>query len=92
MLMQHWLYCNTEYDLYEEEKFSREQVLEKTEPLLKKALQLDKNSVMAHTYLASVMLWYNWDFKSVEKEFQIVNQLNPFLSSDSYHLEFAFGI
>lgn len=72
-------------DLYG--KFSRKQVLEKTEPLLKKALQLDKNSVMAHTYTASVNLWYNWDFKSVEKEFQIVNKLNP-SSSDSY-LEFV---
>jgi TolB-like protein len=66
---------------------SRDQVLEKTEPLLKKALELDKNSIMAHTYLASVMLWYNWDFKSVEKEFRIVNQLNP-SSSDAY-LEFV---
>ena len=72
-------------DLYG--KLSREQVLEKTEPLLKKALELDKNSVMAHTYLASVKLWYNWDFESVEKEFQIVNQLNP-SSSDAY-LEFV---
>jgi len=72
-------------DLYG--KLSREQVLEKTEPLLKKALQLNNNSVMAHTYLASVSLWYNWDFKTVEKEFQIVNQLNP-SSSDAY-LEFV---
>ncbi len=72
-------------DLYG--KLSRGQVLEKTEPLLKKALELDKNSVMAHTYLASVMLWYNWDFESVEKEFKIVNKLNP-SSSDAY-LEFV---
>ena len=72
-------------DLYG--KLNREQVLEKTEPLLKKALELDKNSVMAHSYLASVELWYKWDFESVEKEFQIVNQLNP-SSSDAY-LEFV---
>jgi TolB-like protein/tetratricopeptide (TPR) repeat protein len=72
-------------DLYG--KLSREQVLEKTEPLLKKALELDKNSVLAHTYLASIRLWYNWDFESVEKEFRIVNQLNP-SSSDAY-LEFV---
>jgi TolB-like protein len=72
-------------DLYG--KLNREQVLEKTEPLLKKALDLDKNSVMAHSYLASVRLWYNWDFESVEKEFRIVNQLNP-SSSDAY-LEFV---
>jgi TolB-like protein len=72
-------------DLYG--KLNHDQVLEKTEPLLKKALELDQNSVMAHTYLASVRLWYNWDFKSVEKEFRIVNQLNP-STSDSY-LEFV---
>jgi TolB-like protein len=72
-------------DLYG--KLNRQQVLEKTEPLLKKALELDKNSVMAHTYLASVSLWYNWDFEAVEKEFKIVNQLNP-SSSDAY-LEFV---
>jgi TolB-like protein len=72
-------------DLYG--KLSREQVLEKTEPLLKKALQLDKNSVLAHTYLASVNLWYNWDFDSVEKEFNIVKQLNP--SNSEVFLEFA---
>jgi TolB-like protein len=72
-------------DLYG--KLSREQVLEKTVPLLNKALQLDKNSVMAHTYLASVRLWYDWDFESVEKEFKIVNKLNP-SSSDAY-IEFV---
>jgi TolB-like protein len=72
-------------DLYG--KLNREQVLEKTEPLLKKALQLDNNSVLAHTYLASVSLWYNWDFESVEKEFRIVNRLNP-SNSDAF-LEFA---
>jgi TolB-like protein/Tfp pilus assembly protein PilF len=72
-------------DLYG--KLDRAQVLEKTGPLLSKALQLDNNSVMAHTYLASVRLWYNWDFDSVEKEFQIVNKLNP--SSSEAYLEFV---
>jgi tetratricopeptide (TPR) repeat protein len=42
---------------------------------------------MAHTYLASVKLWYNWDFDSVEKEFKIVNKLNP--SSSEAYLEFV---
>jgi len=72
-------------DLYG--KLDRAQVLEKTVPLLTKALELDNNSVMAHTYLASVKLWYNWDFDSVEKEFQIVNQLHP--SSSEAYLEFV---
>ena len=72
-------------DLYG--KLNREQVLEKTEPLLTKSLQLDNNSILAHTYLASLRLWYNWDFESVEKEFRIVNQLNP-SNSDAY-IEFV---
>jgi len=72
-------------DLYG--NLTREQVLEKTEPLLEKALQIDENSVLAHTYMASVDLWYKWDFDSVEKEFRIVNQLNP-SNSDAF-LEFA---
>ncbi len=55
----------------------REQVLEKTKPLVEKSLQLDKNSIVAHTVLASLSLYYNWDFDSVQKEFQIINQLNP---------------
>jgi TolB-like protein/lipoprotein NlpI len=72
-------------DLYG--KLTRTQVLEKTEPLIKKALELDENSVMAHSYKASVDLWYKWDFKSVGNEFAIVNRLNP-SASDSY-IEFV---
>ena len=55
----------------------REQVLEKAKPLIEKALQLDKNSILAHTVKAELSLYYAWDFESVEKEFQIFNQLNP---------------
>jgi tetratricopeptide (TPR) repeat protein len=61
----------------------RKQVLEKAEPLLEKSLQLDKNSIIAHTTLAALSLYYNWDFNSVEKEYQIMNQLNP-SNSDYY--------
>jgi tetratricopeptide (TPR) repeat protein len=57
--------------------FGREQVLEKAGPLLKKAIQLDKNSLIAHSSIASLRLYYYWDFESVEKQFQICNQLNP---------------
>ena len=72
-------------DLYG--NLNRSQVLEKAEPLLKKALELDKNSVMVHTYLASIRLWYYWDFEAVEKEFKITTELNP--SSADIYLEFA---
>jgi TolB-like protein len=56
---------------------SRGQVLEKAEPLVKSALQLDNNSLFAHFAMASLRLWYYWDFETVEKEFQIFNQLDP---------------
>jgi TolB-like protein len=56
---------------------SRDQVLENAEPLLKKALQLDNNCLFAHYYIARLSLYYNWDFKTVEKEFQVFSQLNP---------------
>ena len=55
----------------------REQVVEKARPLIEKALRLDKNSILAHTAMAKLSLYFNWDFESVEKEFQIFNQLNP---------------
>ena len=55
----------------------RVEVLEKAEPLIEKSLQLDKNSPLAHTTMASLRLYYYWDFESVEREFQIFNQLNP---------------
>jgi tetratricopeptide (TPR) repeat protein len=55
----------------------REKVLEKAEPLLEKSLQLDKNSLDAHSAMASLRLYYFWDFKSVEKQYQLCKQLNP---------------
>jgi TolB-like protein len=58
-------------------KLNREQVLEKAEPLLKKAMQLGKKSELVHAYYATIRLWYYWDFESVEKEFQIINKLHP---------------
>jgi tetratricopeptide (TPR) repeat protein len=55
----------------------RDQVLEKAQPLIEKALRLDNNSILAHTAMAELSLYYNWDFKSVEKEYQIFIRLNP---------------
>ena len=62
---------------YMGDSLSREQILEKVEPLLKKALQLDNNSILAHSALAELKMWYYWDLESVEKDFQIVKELNP---------------
>jgi TolB-like protein len=58
-------------------KISRHDVLEKAEPLINKSLELNNNSILAHTAKATLSLYYYWDFKSVEKEFQIFNKLNP---------------
>jgi TolB-like protein len=55
----------------------RDEVLRNAQPLIEKALRLDKYSILAHTAMAELSLYYNWDFESVEKEFQIFNQLNP---------------
>jgi TolB-like protein/Tfp pilus assembly protein PilF len=62
---------------YMGDTLSREQILEKVEPLLSKALQLNFNSIVAHNTLAEMRFWYYWDLETVEKEYQIVRQLNP---------------
>jgi adenylate cyclase len=56
---------------------SRSEVLEKAEPLINTSLQLNKNSLLAHSVMSTLRLYYYWDFESVEREFQIFNQLNP---------------
>jgi TolB-like protein len=68
---------------YMGDTLSREQILEKVEPLLSKALQLNFNSIVAHSTLAEISFWYYWDLETVEKEYQIVRQLNP-SNSDAF--------
>jgi TolB-like protein len=54
-----------------------EQVFEKSEPLVTRALQLDKDSYLAHLDLALLNLYYKLDFISAGKEFMIAQSLNP---------------
>lgn len=42
-----------------------------------KAIQLDGDSAEAHTSLGLVKVWYEWDFKGAEQEFQRAISLNP---------------
>ena len=42
-----------------------------------KAIQLDGDSAEAHTSLGLVKVWYEWDFKGAEQEFQRAILLNP---------------
>jgi TolB-like protein len=56
---------------------AREEVLNKANPLITKALKLDYNSARAHFALATLNLYYKWDFNEVEKEYKIMRQLHP---------------
>jgi TolB-like protein/AraC-like DNA-binding protein/Tfp pilus assembly protein PilF len=62
---------------YDGDSMSREQMVEKVEALLKKALQLDKNSILAHSVYAELRMWFFWDPETVEKELRIFRQLSP---------------
>ncbi len=42
-----------------------------------KAIQLDESLSEAHTALANVLLYYNWNFQESKKEYQRALQLNP---------------
>jgi TolB-like protein/Tfp pilus assembly protein PilF len=69
----------------------RVEVLEKAEPLIKKSLQLDMNSFLAHFIMATLKLYYYWDFESVNKEFQICKQLNPSNSDLSWFSDYLLA-
>ena len=55
----------------------RDEILRNAPSLLSKALEMDKNSILAHTYSAWLSLWYNFDFAATELEFQEASRLNP---------------
>lgn len=56
---------------------SREIVIEKAQPLIEKALEIDNNSIMGHYAMAYLMLFYFWDFERVRKEYETVKRLSP---------------
>jgi adenylate cyclase len=53
------------------------QVMDNALPLLKKAMQLDSNLSSAHAYMALTRLWFDWDIKSAESEWNKFFQLGP---------------
>ena len=56
---------------------SQEEVLEKALPMLEKALELKPDLAEIHIHLACTYLWFQWDFESAEKEYDLFLQLNP---------------
>jgi len=78
---------------YEDDSLSRDQMLEKIEPLINKALQLDNNSVLAHSVNGEFRLWFYWDFETVEKEYQICKQINPSnIEGYEYLIQYLFAL
>jgi TolB-like protein len=77
---------------YFDDTLTREQILEKVEPLLNKALELDNNSILAHHTLADFRLHYYWDLKTVEKEMQIIRKLNPSKDPRSDFLDYLWDV
>jgi TolB-like protein/DNA-binding winged helix-turn-helix (wHTH) protein/Tfp pilus assembly protein PilF len=52
-------------------------VIPKARSAIAKALQLDPNLAEAHTTLAWIKLWYDWDWNGSEQEFHRSLELNP---------------
>jgi TolB-like protein/DNA-binding winged helix-turn-helix (wHTH) protein/Tfp pilus assembly protein PilF len=52
-------------------------VIPKARAAITKALQLDPNLAEAHTTLAWMKLWYDWDWNGSEQEFRRSLELNP---------------
>jgi tetratricopeptide (TPR) repeat protein len=55
----------------------RDSILVKAEPLIEKAQQLDKNSLLMHMANVNLNLYYKWDFSTVEKELETFKSLSP---------------
>ena len=64
---------------------SSKEALPKAGAAAKKALELDNQVAEAHTSLATVKWWFEWDWAGAEAEFKRAIQLNP---NDARTLEF----
>ncbi len=53
------------------------EVMPKAKEAAKKALELDETLAEAHTSLAFVNMWYEWDWSGAEREFKRAIDLNP---------------
>ncbi|HKW17270.1 MAG TPA: winged helix-turn-helix domain-containing protein [Terriglobales bacterium] len=56
---------------------SRAKVLPQAQAAIAKALVIDPNLAEAHTILAWIKLWYDWDWTGAEREFRRSLELNP---------------
>jgi len=56
-----------------------------------KALDIDPSLSEAHTALAEVNWWYDWDWSTAEKEFRRAIELNPMSSVAHFHYSFVLS-
>lgn len=54
-----------------------EEVLKKALPMLNKSVEIKRDLADVHLNLACYYLWYEWDFQTAEKEYNIFVKLNP---------------
>lgn len=66
------LFGSTEYGI-----MAPTEVLPKAKAAALKAVRIDNNLAEAHTSLANIKLFYDWDFEGARKEFEKALQLNP---------------
>ena len=66
---------------------SRQQAFDKAKEAVAKALQLDPQLAEAHTSLAGIKFYYDWDWPEAEKEFRQAIALSP--SNTSAHQWYA---
>lgn len=63
------------------------EAIQKTMPLLVKALKIDPNLAFAHTNLGWATMWFKYDLNNADKEFIKGNELDP---SDAICIQGAF--
>jgi len=63
------------------------QVLSQARAAIAKALELDPNLAQAHTTLAWIKLWYEWDWNGAEQEFRRSLELNA--NDSAAHREYS---
>jgi serine/threonine-protein kinase len=57
--------------------FSAEETFPKGKAVVTRALEIDDHSAEAHSALANIHFYYDWDFAEAEREFRQAVELNP---------------
>jgi TolB-like protein/Flp pilus assembly protein TadD len=70
-------YANLAHYYWATDKLPPQLAMPKAEQFALKSLQLDESLPEAHTALAGVRFYYNWDWSGAEKEFTRSLELNP---------------